>query len=310
VLVFAVPLFAAAQEEAATAEAGDAWYRFNRITEDYRIEQDGTVKVTELMTMLYNGTFHSMWRALPKDAATAVRDISIYDASTGEEFVRSHEALDADDPASWGKYHISEDDTATNIEWYYQTDDRVHTWRLRYTLHGAVAYYADRDELSRDFFSGFDVPVDTVEATVSLPGRIEQPQASILTTGGHDFYIDRPDDHTYRFRVSDIAPGERVGVTVSWQKGLVRPPLSWAAFLLWFKLPIALLAAAIGMVTLVSAAIFHIFRRPRMLRYAQSPASVRDVRVAQWTRESSATLFRYLRERGTELLRLLRKIGR
>jgi len=309
-LPFVMPAFVAAQQEAAAAESGDAWYRFNRITEEYRIQEDGTVEVTELMTMLYNGPFRSMWRALPKDELTAVLDISIYDASTGEEFVRSSDKLDVDDPASWGKYHVSEDDTATNIEWYYQTGDRVHTWRLRYTLHGAVGYYADRDELSRDFFSDFDVPVDTVEATVLLPERITEPSARIFTTGGHDFYIDRPDDRTYRFRVSDIAPGERVGVTVSWQKGLVRPPLSWAAFLLWFKLPTVQLIGAIGLVVVVSAAIIHILRRPRMLRYAQYHASGRDVRVARWTRESSAALFRYLCDRGTELLRLLRKIGR
>jgi len=305
-----MPAFSVAQEEVGAPEIEDAWYRFNRITEDYRIREDGTVQVTELMTMLYNGPFHSMWRVLPKDGVTAVRDISIYDASAGEEFIRSHEALDVDDPTSWRKFYVSEDDTSTNVEWYYQTDDRVHTWRLRYTLHGAVAYYADRDELSHSFFSGFDVPVDTVEATVSLPGGITEPQSSIFTTNDHDFYIDRPDDYTYRFRVSDIAPGERVGVTVSWQKGLVRPPLSWEALLLWFKLPIAQLVAAIGMVALVSATTFYLLRRRRMFRFAQSPASVRDVRVEQWTREASAALFRYLRDRGTELLRLLRKTGR
>lgn len=120
-------------------------------------------------------------------------------------------------------YTVRDENSMKGVGWHFTTDDRVHTWVITYTLQGAVLYGSEQDQLNWNFFSGFDAPVDTVEATVSLPGKVEGGLASIFTSGGHDYYIDRPDDRTFRFRVSDIAVGERVGIEVGWQKGLTRP---------------------------------------------------------------------------------------
>ncbi len=279
------PVFAVTGEaiESSVSTDDTAWYRYNRITEDYQIQEDGVVRVSEPLTLLFNGSYHSLWRTLPASTSTVISDIEVWDGATGEPLTFIPEAQDATDPASWGRYTVSTKDGKTGVEWYFDTDDRVHTWVLRYTLRGAVHYGTDRDELNWDFFSGFDAPVDTVEATVSLPGSIEEPYARIFTTGGHDYYIDRPDDRTYRFRVSDIAPGERVGIEVSWQKGLVHPnvPFSWA-----FENPSLIrgwgvaLSPLFGVVVLMWIAYRRKFLHPRLL-YKALTSIPADVRLLQ-----------------------------
>jgi hypothetical protein len=209
------------------AQSNEPSYRYNRVSAEYHIQRDGSVRVSELLTMLYDGTYHSMWRSVPFATSTTVSDVRVLDGATGEALTPSPIALHGDEPQSWGKYYIEKDEAGnTNVEWYYGINHRVHTWVLEYTLRGVITLYDDHDEFFWNIFANYDVPVDTVESQVFLPGAVTLPKSNIFSSGNHDWYIDRPDNKTFRFRVSDIAAGERVSIQVGWQKGLVAPKLA------------------------------------------------------------------------------------
>ncbi|OGG53047.1 hypothetical protein A3H16_03190 [Candidatus Kaiserbacteria bacterium RIFCSPLOWO2_12_FULL_53_8] len=209
-----VPLFSYAQSDAAS-------YRYNRITTDFSINADGSVDVSELLTMFYNGGFHASWRSVPHASSTPITDVRVLDGTTGRPFAFSPERLDGADSSDWNKYSVYEKDGSSNIEWYYNTSDRVHTWVLHYTLHNELTITSSGTGTFEHTLADYGVPVDTIESTVTLPGAITEPQVNLVTSTGRDFYIDRPDERTYRFRVSSIESGEQVSIHVGWQKGLV-----------------------------------------------------------------------------------------
>lgn len=206
-----------------SSAATKASYRYNRITADYYVQPDSSVKVEELETFLYDGTYNSAWRYIAHGNDSKISDIIMYDGRTGRELAYSTTTLDGSNPDNWGKYTYFEEDGKTKIAWYYDTPFRVHTWVIHYTVRGAVEFFRDNDELQWTILEDFDVPIDTIEAQVHLPADVTDPQSKIFTTGGHDSYVDRPDRSTFRFRVSDISAVEKVWLKVSWQKGIVHP---------------------------------------------------------------------------------------
>ncbi|HEY5383085.1 MAG TPA: DUF2207 domain-containing protein, partial [Candidatus Paceibacterota bacterium] len=184
--------------------------------------------------------------------------VVVADGATGEPMTYSPKRLDDSDPASWGKYTFYNEASSTKIEWYFNTSDHVHTWVVHYTLPGAVTFYSDHDEFSWDISSGLGAPLDTVEATVHLPGAITQPQSYLYTTNGEDYYIDRPDDSTFRFRVSGIAVGELVSIKVGWQKGLIKPSVPLPSRLWFFNLIITHVYAVVGVLFAALLALLYI----------------------------------------------------
>lgn len=205
------------------AQTREPSYRYNRITAEYTVQKNGTVDVAEFFTMYYEGTFRSAWRVVPNatstTASTTATNIRVYDGSTGKELVRTDARLESDNSEHWGKYALYDQPGGTAVEWVYDTNDRVRTWILRYTLHNAVTVDKEgRADFSHDIFSGFVAPVDTVEAEVILPEGVSNAGARISTTEEHGSYIDRPNDHSFRFRVSDIGIGETVAVQIGWQR--------------------------------------------------------------------------------------------
>lgn len=266
VLVSVLPLGASAAGKTAAKDTPPSYW-YNRISEDIRVSKDGAVDVVELFTMIYNGTYHSMWEVLPVSTSTVVTGVVVTDSSTGKPLLRADKRLEASDPASWGRYTVFVDEIGrTNVEWYYDTRDHVHTWGLSYTTRGAINFFQSRDELKWTVFGNYGVAVNTVEATVHLPGPITDPDASIYTSGGHDYYIDRPDQQTYRFRVSDIAPNEEASLSVGWQKGLVSPRVDYSkAALLWLKVPVVQGALAVLAALLVlcgGTLLIYRYKRP------------------------------------------------
>ena len=223
ILALGAPALSYAATSSASTTASAASYEYNRISEDFSIHSDTSIAVEELLTMLYNGSYHSMSRIIALATSTSVTDIKVLDGSTGVPLTYSPRELDATDPESWGKYTVLKTKAGREIEWWYNTPDHVHTWTLEYTLHGYVTLYPDHDEFDYSIFSGYGVPVGTVEAEVHLPGAVVDPQSNLFTTDKHDYYIDRPNAETFRFRVSDINAGEQLSILAGWQKGLVHP---------------------------------------------------------------------------------------
>jgi uncharacterized membrane protein len=233
-------------------------YHYASIESAYDVRQDSTVAVQETQTYDFVGAYHVGWRSIPHDKITAITDVSVSDG--GKELAYSSSRLDKDDPSSWGKYTVFDDNGATNIEWYYNLANTKHTFMLSYVVHGALAFYKDYDELYWNIFTDYDVPVDSVVATVHVPGSITTPQSTLYTTGTHDYESHMQDNSTFFFSAKDIAPQESVTFAAGWQKGLVDKSAYWLDLLrLYWE-------TAAAFLLLVAALIFSIGYRIHLAR--------------------------------------------
>ncbi len=209
-------------------------YHYGSINYVYDVRTDTTVGVEERQTYQFTGTYHQADRTIPHKALDAITDISVVDAETGALLTYSSSKLDKTSANNWGKYTVYENGGETYIEWYYDlsktSDPSKHTWILRYTIHGALAFYKDHDELYWNLFTDYAVPVDAVDVTIRLPGDVTLPTASFYTTNNHEYVSDKPDAKSFHFKTSNIAPQESVTFAVGWQKGLVDQSAYWRDF--------------------------------------------------------------------------------
>ena len=205
----------------------DRAYFYEKISGTFTINTDTTVDVVEEQRYNYHGLYHLGWRDIPHKGVDAITDVVVLDGDTNKPLQYSRSRLNKESPSSWGKYTVFEEDGATNIEWYYDLADTSHLWILSYTLHGALAFYDDHDELYWNLFTDYTVPVDLVEATITLPGGVTTPSSSFYTSSTHEYVADRPSDSTYHFSTTDVIPRESITFAVGWQKGLVDQNAYW-----------------------------------------------------------------------------------
>lgn len=227
----------------------DRSYRYTSFDVHYQVNSNATVRVEEHLTYAYTGEYHQGYRSLPHAGSDAITDISVVDAATGKALSYSSKRLDKLDPHSWGSYTTYTDNGATAIEWYYDLADTTHTWVISYTLHGAVTFYQDHDELYWNLFSGLDAPVNAASATVTLPGENTDPTSHWYLQGtGHEESIHQPDARNTVFTALSIPAGAPATIALGWQKGLVSKGSYWLDWLSlnWAYVLCALILAGSG----------------------------------------------------------------
>lgn len=209
----------------------DRSYHYTNFAETVTVSKDTTIRVEENQEYQFVGTYHLGYRSIPHTALDAITDVTVVDGETGQPYSFSSSKLSKDDPSSWGKYTVYEENDQTIIEWYYDLSNTTHRFIVSYTVHGALAFYKDHDELYWNVFTNYSVPVDRVEVWVRLPGAITQPTKSWYTSGNHEYISEQPNESAFHFVTTDIAPNEAVTFAVGWQKGLVNRSAYWWDFM-------------------------------------------------------------------------------
>lgn len=204
-------------------------YSYDAIDYAIVINEDTTVDVTE--TQIYNfiGEYHQGWRNVPKKGIDDLTDVSIIDKMTGKPLTYSAVRLTKTDPTSWGKYTTFFENGEYIIEWYYSAADTKKTWELRYTLHGAISFFKDHDELYWNLFTAYQVPISKVDVDVALPSAVssaddlkETLYVNDLVRGSHR---TQHLNTNFNFYANDILPGGIITIAPGWPKGLVDPSL-------------------------------------------------------------------------------------
>lgn len=207
-----VPLIAGAQAERS--------YHYKSIDATYTVHRDTSVDVEERQEFEFVGQYNLGYRDISHKGVDAVTDVQVIDAQSGEPLEYSRKKLDKTKPESWGKYTVDKDNGSTIVEWYYNQKDTTHAWILRYKIHGAIAFYDTHDELYWNVFTDFDVPVDFVGATITLPEAITKRSGTLYTTNQHEYNSMNSDEQSYYLTVAGIEPQEDVTFAVGWQKGV------------------------------------------------------------------------------------------
>jgi hypothetical protein len=142
---------------------------YQRMDVDLRLQQDGTLNVTERLTMRYSGgPFSSASREIPFKRLDAIEAITVREAATAYQENSPQENTDQRTPAT---FQITRDPQKVAIKWFYPpTSDSERTFTLNYRVRGVVRVGREEDELWWvAIFPDRNVPVEHSRVTLTLP---------------------------------------------------------------------------------------------------------------------------------------------
>lgn len=240
----------------------DRSYHYKNINITATVNTDSTVRVDEKQTYQFVGAYHLGWRSIPHEKIDGITDVLVVDDVTGVPLTYSRSRHDNGDTNGFGKYTYFDENGATNIEWYYDLADTDHSWTISYTAHGAIGFYKDYDELYWNLFTDYDVPVDSVTATVILPTADTAPLSTFYSEPKKEFTLERPNLSTFVFKTEGVAPNAKLTVAVGWQKGVLDQKAYYKdalRFYSWYLAAIILL-----ILSLVYAGVYELLYRRRV----------------------------------------------
>ncbi len=215
VLCFALRLAAQQQE------------RILSFDSDIRLEQDGSMRVTESIRVFAAGDKikHGIYRDFPTD----------YKDRLG---IRKHvpfEIVSVNRDGTEESYHTSSRSNGIRVyigPRFGSVPTGEHTYVLTYLTDRQMGFYKDRDELYWNVTgNGWDFPIEQASARIHLPLNI--PRQLVETYGytgpqgyqGRDFRAKPQDDLSFLFQTTrPLAPREGFTVVCWWDKGYMRPP--------------------------------------------------------------------------------------
>ncbi len=243
----------------ARAETLNRSYVYDRIEYQFGVKRDTTVQVKEIQTYRFEGEYHQGNRSIPLRGVDMIDAVSVRDVDTGRSLAYTASRLDKTHPSSYGQYTTYRENGKFVIEWYYDARDTTHTWTLQYTLHGAISFLNEKDELYWNLFTEYQVPVKEVRALVILPQdfSVTERQAfwytdPVVSTGT----ITYPDNHSILFLGQNFPPFGKATIAAGWPRGALERSLYWRSFLerfIW-----VILAALVVFISVLSVALRYL----------------------------------------------------
>ena len=253
-LCLTLALFVGGTTNSARAANLDRSYVYDQIQYQFDVEKDTTIRVQEIQTYHFQGEYHQGNRNIPLSGVDLIDTVSVKDINTGQPLVYSSSRLDKTDPSSYGRYTTYRENGQFVIEWYYTTLNTTHTWALQYTLHGAVSFLDDKDELYWNLFTEYQVPVKEVRALVILPQdfSVIERQAfwytdPVVSAGT----ITYPDNHSLLFLGQNFPAFGKATIAAGWPRGALERSLYWKSFVerfIWVILAILIVCVSIASV--------------------------------------------------------------
>jgi uncharacterized membrane protein YgcG len=258
-LFFCVCTLSVVVAHTARAETLNRSYVYDRIEYQFVVKRDTTVQVKETQAYRFEGEYHQGNRSIPLRGVDMIDAASVRDADTGRSLVYTASRLDKTNPSSYGQYTTYRENGKFVIEWYYDARDTTHTWTLQYTLHGAISFLDEKDELYWNLFTEYQVPVKEVKALVILPQDFSLTQRQALwytdpvVSAGTITY---PDNHSILFSGQNFPAFGKATIAAGWPRGVLERSLYWRSSLerfIW-----VILAALVVFISVLSVAIRYL----------------------------------------------------
>lgn len=139
-------------------------HRFLALEIDARVGADGLVRVTEIHTVQFEGTFSGMFQWFDTR-----RDIKLSDVVISEKGI-AYQRLDTNSPGPAGTYFVRESGNEVYVDWSFEARDEIRHFELSYVLHNAILKHDDVAEFYYQFVGQrWDQPRDRVRVVLSLP---------------------------------------------------------------------------------------------------------------------------------------------
>jgi uncharacterized membrane protein YgcG len=199
--------------------------RIEQFTSDARVNVDGSVDVTE--TISVNAESRQIRRGIFRDFPTTYTDRNGLRVVVGFEIIsvkrdRQPEPYAIEGLSNGKRIRIGSAEVFL--------DPGIHVYEIQYRTTRQIGFFADYDEFYWNVTgNGWPFPIAATTAIVRLPqgARILQHEAYTGYQGenGRDFKVFRATGNEYRaVATRNFAPAEGMTVAVAWQKGIVTPP--------------------------------------------------------------------------------------
>lgn len=208
--------------------------RIEQFTSDARVNVDGSVDVTE--TISVNAESRQIRRGIFRDFPTTYTDRNGLRVVVGFEVIsvrrdRQPEPYTLEGLSNGKRIRIGSADVFL--------DPGIHVYEIQYRTTRQLGFFSGYDELYWNVTgNGWTFPILATTAVVRLPPGAKILQHAVYTgyqgENGHDFKVFNATGNEYRaVATRNLAPGEGMTVAVAWQKGIVAAP-SQAQQYSWF----------------------------------------------------------------------------
>ena len=177
-----IAVAAAALATAAPALAKS--YRIVRADETYRIQPDGSVLVTERLTLAFQGHFHGAYRLIPVVGTETIDQVSV--AENGLPYTPGADARVGSSGSS-GTYGVTTNsDLWTQVAWHFDASNTSRTFVVSYRMNGFVTAFADVGNLYLQVWGDqWAVPLGALHATVIFPSAATRAERKLVRVWGH-----------------------------------------------------------------------------------------------------------------------------
>ncbi len=165
-------------------------YSIPEIEVEVQINPDGTLRLTQHYTYVFDGDFSWANVELKKSGFSAIRDIQVSEG--GQHFTNRN----SEDP---GTFLVEESDEAFNIKWFYEAEDEERVFTVTYTLENAIVIgpewseffwnyvAAGREKSTKEIYISIDLP-NSVEAQ-NLHSWVRNPQSKITRNSAENGFV-------------------------------------------------------------------------------------------------------------------------
>lgn len=179
-------------------------YEIPQIRVEVTINTDGTVRITEHRTYVFDGSFSWADYRLPKQGFSAISDIQISE---------NGQALINENSEAKGTFMVEESDDSIRYSWYFNADDEERTFTISYTLEDAVVIGPEWSEFFWNYISADrEKSTENLDISINLPETIASDSLYGWTRGLAQQIDLQKTPGTYSVRVQNIDDDEFVKV--------------------------------------------------------------------------------------------------
>lgn len=141
-------------------------YEIPTIKVEVTVNPDGTIRITEHLTYVFDGSYSWANYELAKTASSFIRDIRVTESNNDFINLNTEET---------GTFLVEESDNSYNIKWFYSAEDEKRTFSVSYTLEGAITIGPEWSEFFWNYASdNRNKSTDNYSIVIQLPETVEK----------------------------------------------------------------------------------------------------------------------------------------
>ncbi|MCC5940637.1 MAG: DUF2207 domain-containing protein [Balneolaceae bacterium] len=187
-------------------------YSIPEITIEVEILEDGTVRFTEHLTYVFDGSFSWADHRFPKEGFDEVTNISV--SENGDVYIN-------DNSENTGTFSVSETNRYLIIKWQYNATDTTRTFSISYDLIGALTVGEDWVQFYWSYLaSGRNRSTENLTITINLPAETSPENIHTWSRMPDDLYTVSTLPNQITLTAETISRNQRVALRTLFPRSL------------------------------------------------------------------------------------------